>query len=312
MQNHRETVDQEVDATEISHFAPRPGLRSPGAGGRAILQNIAAFTERKLTHESDILNAFTGILKVYARADPPVYSYWGVPILPSTFRRPGEPPYTLTQGFLSGLCWQSMRPGRRRPGFPSWSWVGWTGTVSSHSREYIVGVKMASQSEIKVSIFYNGRLMSWEEEWNNTFNQDILQKDLPHHLYIEAWTIEVRLVHSSFFSVAEGDGEADSEEGHQFYAYTSGIAPTKSHGAVNLSRDPTDMAGGHYLNLTQETYVGILLGRGDRLCVEMFVLIVRKHGNSYERIGSLQFGIAQWATEDGWFAQKKRQVIKLG
>jgi Heterokaryon incompatibility protein (HET) len=304
--NRRETVDLDVDAVEINHFIPRPGLRSPGAGGRAILQNIAAFTTRELTKESDILNAFTGILNVYARADPAVHSYWGVPILPSTFKCPGDTQYTLTQGFISGLCWKSLIPGRRRPGFPSWSWAGWKDThaVSPQSREYIVGVKLASQSDIQVSLFHNGRLRPWHAVWKDTYDPNAVPRDLPKHIYINAWTTDVRLIHSSSLTAAAG-----RKVRLGFYAYPAGTTPSPSE-VIALSQAPA-FEDDTYRDPTGDRYLGIFLGRADRLAAELFVLIVKRIGESFERIGSVQFPMAQLAARDGWFGQMQRRVVKL-
>jgi hypothetical protein len=54
---------------------------------------------------------------------------------------------TRTEQFLTGLCWQLSRPGKRRQGFPSWSWAGWYGTLKPHLEENgyiknICGVKI--------------------------------------------------------------------------------------------------------------------------------------------------------------------------
>jgi hypothetical protein len=302
--NHREAVDLEVDATELAHFGPRPGLHSRGEGGRAILQTIAAFTALKLTHESDIHNAFMGILKAYMRADPPIPSYWGVPILPLTFESTGDT-LNATQGFLSGLCWQSESPGRRRPGFPSWSWLGWTGKVSSDSREYIVGANIAYPFDIAVYVSSEGAFVPWQTMWMSTYNPHTIRRDPSHRIFIAAWTIEVRLVHTSFISL-ESKNVAPG-----FYAYPDGAIPSTSYRLASMSQEAetdAELADGR----PQGVYLGILLVRGDQGAEEMFVLIVRKAGDCYERIGSVQFPTMDLLTQISWSTGKKKQVIELG
>lgn len=70
-------------------------------------------SERTLSFESDALNACLGILKHYR-----VQHWWGVLVRP--------PKYS------SRLCsvyvdWFKDKPGKRREGFPSWSWTSITG-----------------------------------------------------------------------------------------------------------------------------------------------------------------------------------------
>jgi hypothetical protein len=62
----------------------------------------------------------------------------------------------------------------------------------------------------------------------------------------------------------------------------------------------------------QGVYLGILLVRGDQGAEEMFVLIVRKAGDCYERIGSVQFPTMDLLTQISWSTGKKKQVIELG
>jgi hypothetical protein len=316
--NCRESVHLDVNAAALSYFVPKPGLRSPGAGGRAILENISSYTERKLKVESDMLNAFLGILKLYARSEPPVHSYWGVPILPSSFRpRPEELAYTPTLGFLSGLCWETLIPGRRRPGFPSWSWAGWKDThvVSPHSREYIVGVKLISSADVEVSVFHGGYLQPWERMWLKESNRDWIRQDLPQCIHISAWTTDAKLVHSTYFTAS--DMKRTPKFG--FYAYPVGTRPTSAETlteAVTLTEtvalteapaNPDDS----YRDPTGDTYLGVFLGRTDPGSAELFVLILKRCGEYFERVGSVQFSMAHLAARVGWFDRKKRRTIKL-
>ena len=97
-----------------------------------LIQDRFSFSRRRLTYESDILDAFRGILN-----RSPFVTFWGVPITP-----PGAKmdPHT---GLALGLLWCRRDKAsksaplkesedvfrRRRPGFPTWSWASVTGEV---------------------------------------------------------------------------------------------------------------------------------------------------------------------------------------
>jgi hypothetical protein len=86
----------------------------------SVYELITSYTQRNLTYDSDILNAFDGVLEEFGHQNPPIRSHWGVP-LPRD-----ESGYF--NAMLIGLCWSHyVQSGGsyRRPGFPSWSWAGW-------------------------------------------------------------------------------------------------------------------------------------------------------------------------------------------
>ena len=73
---------------------------------------VAAYTERKLSHATDAMNAFVGVLDVYKELVP---CFWGTPI----------------PTFASSLCWYTSSSVRTRPTklLPSWSWLTWENRV---------------------------------------------------------------------------------------------------------------------------------------------------------------------------------------
>jgi hypothetical protein len=78
-----------------------------------LLQHLDEYRRRKLSHESDTLNAFRGIL-----AKSGLRSYWGVPLRDTM---PAE------MGLAYGLLWKisatRFSSQQRRPGFPTWTWA---------------------------------------------------------------------------------------------------------------------------------------------------------------------------------------------
>jgi hypothetical protein len=77
---------------------------------------LSDFTKRKMTNDSDSLNAYLGILNSITRDWLPSGFVCGLPL----------------KDFPQSLRWfhsRQVKP-RRRPAFPSWSWAGWEGQVS--------------------------------------------------------------------------------------------------------------------------------------------------------------------------------------
>ncbi|EXJ57678.1 uncharacterized protein A1O5_12468 [Cladophialophora psammophila CBS 110553] len=106
------------DGGEPSPLEPRPVELSDAA------TLIECYTRRKLSYESDINNAFEGLMWYMSSMSPLGGFLWGLPEL----------------NFEAFLCW-SVRGGssatrgivRRRQAFPaapSWSWMAWLGEVS--------------------------------------------------------------------------------------------------------------------------------------------------------------------------------------
>lgn len=93
---------------------------SPDLDETMIYALVQIYSERELTYDADMLNAFDGVLGDFEQREPPVRSYWGIPLLFNTSGYLDE--------MLFGLCWNhTLQDGKpnRRPGFPSWSWAGW-------------------------------------------------------------------------------------------------------------------------------------------------------------------------------------------
>ncbi|KAF2397091.1 HET-domain-containing protein [Trichodelitschia bisporula] len=77
---------------------------------------LALYTERRMTHDSDSLNAFRGILHWLRKSCFSADFVCGLPL----------------REFPQALRWfhpWDVKP-KRRPAFPSWSWAGWAGRVT--------------------------------------------------------------------------------------------------------------------------------------------------------------------------------------
>jgi hypothetical protein len=73
---------------------------------------LTDFCSRELSFPSDVLNAFQGLLKVFSDSMSTEF-YAGLPV----------------RWLDHSLLWQLYGAGKRRSGFPSFSWAGWEGLV---------------------------------------------------------------------------------------------------------------------------------------------------------------------------------------
>jgi hypothetical protein len=84
---------------------------------------IEEFSACELSHNSDSLNAFLEILKLYENCVPAVYHFWGLPT-----NYPGKT--GTPHPFILILVWthemnKNETPPVRRTMFPSFEWIGW-------------------------------------------------------------------------------------------------------------------------------------------------------------------------------------------
>ncbi|KAF8538720.1 heterokaryon incompatibility protein-domain-containing protein [Trichophaea hybrida] len=127
-------------------LASRDEPRSPGFSYTARLFFSAygivvnQYTERNLTFESDVLNAFLGVANVLANCYGPKFTF-----------KYGMPVWSLNEALL----WQPSNRLKRRYSenpevyLPSWSWAGWKGHV--HYRTIWMGIGYSSVSQSIVS-----------------------------------------------------------------------------------------------------------------------------------------------------------------
>ncbi|KAJ9607889.1 hypothetical protein H2200_007968 [Cladophialophora chaetospira] len=112
---------------------------------------LSEYASKDMTYESDGLNAIVGVLRAFSKANHSnqFHSYAGLPILGPPSRK----------AFLTALLWSPNFQKKRRSGdFPSWSWIGWTGSFryNEHSREIDKDVQIRLVEE-------DGSTMDWDE-----------------------------------------------------------------------------------------------------------------------------------------------------
>ncbi|KAK8005655.1 HET-domain-containing protein [Apiospora arundinis] len=95
--------------------------RKGGQTLKALVDNIDDFSSRELRFVQDRLRAFLGVLAHFSAAPVPIYHIWGVPLVFIRSRDKWE---------LFLHTWEATQSDRN-PGYPSWSWLGWTGRISA-------------------------------------------------------------------------------------------------------------------------------------------------------------------------------------
>ena len=98
-------------STEITRYGATRLVRS--AVFAEYTRVTEEYTHREISYESDVLNAFAGLLHIFSR-------FFRCKTL-----------LGLPEGLLDvALLWKPTRQLQRRSGFPSWSWAGWVGRVA--------------------------------------------------------------------------------------------------------------------------------------------------------------------------------------
>jgi hypothetical protein len=286
------TTDQEYFSTwnEPGIFAPVTKRRHPLD---EVFEQFAEYTKRDLSYSGDILNGMMGILAAFERTYESFLHYGGVPIVPdvtATEFNGSTRDSTRVEQFATGLCWKLDDPSLRRPGFPSWSWTGWHGIVSSLGGYdgYI-----ENTYDIKFSVqFPGGSSVDWE-----TFCNSGIINNTKQSLYVDAAV--VRLKFQRFQANPQHrPGEHDSdlmallETDDQSVARAACFLTRKMRGNYEVSQSLLrDKWHGIVLGTRHGTYFA---GSEHRRTIDTFqhrmvVMAVQVDGNKAERIGLVVF-----------------------
>jgi hypothetical protein len=96
-----------------------------------VLTHIELYTKRRLTFDSDSINAISGVLNLYRNSKPKISHCCGIPMILEQFSWTDS----KRESIAISLSWRHLNGGTRRPEFPSWSWAGWEGSVQFASEE---------------------------------------------------------------------------------------------------------------------------------------------------------------------------------
>lgn len=171
-------------------------------------KHIEAYTRRTLSFQKDIINALSGVFRIFSCMPTPTRHFWGVPMdynlhgdscWPTNNAVIEPEPSHRFEGYVDaafarGLCWFLDMPCPRRPGFPSWSWSGWIGPLAPHAWGLLGYFR---DSEVKIWL----RRANGEYERLSESVVGSISKRGPRYtgytpmLRIEAWVIETSLTY---------------------------------------------------------------------------------------------------------------------
>lgn len=141
-----------TDGAALHRFLPRHNQRRspPGASTEVsdwtyrlapFTRNLEAYSARQLTMDADALDAITGALNDQLLHEKPIHHLWAVPIFETDIDYDLSSSRKFSRGKLTQgprsyrsieffLHWSHPHPRRRRPEFPSWSFLGWVGRMT--------------------------------------------------------------------------------------------------------------------------------------------------------------------------------------
>ena len=249
---------------------------------------VRQYTRRKLSFETDSLNAFMGVANYYKNGQgsqsSPLYTHIGLPLDCDRWSN-AEQPHSYGREFVKSLIWwheNSQPPPKRRRGLPSFSWAGWEGSAC-----HPIGFS-TNQFEPMVCIIRDPK------------TDPELSSPLGATLDLEAEIVQGQI----------GVSDRPNSRGlHQLTVWEkSGQEYFKSVPAIMLPRDCLSrhkLSGGHscfvdcvlmvYFNGSSIWYVCLLL--------------IESHGAISERIGATYFRLSE---EQFRSLPKTRRRIRLG
>jgi hypothetical protein len=139
------------------------------------MRYMQAYSRRRLTYDSDALNAIKSSLDASAHGDNSFYHCWGVPFK-----------YNPNIDRLHiGLNWHYEATCRRRHDFPSWSMLGWEGPIRWHDHQYELSPELTRVSNSPTD-HQTVALQSY-------FTVDGM-RDAARYIWLECYTLTVRTV----------------------------------------------------------------------------------------------------------------------
>lgn len=310
-----------------------------------LLERLAVYSTRKLSFETDILIAFLGALRDYEDAENPIYHHWGVPMLPAIARDANYDvrrdhilltKQTASEGFVAGLCWLNAARGKRRYGFPSWSWTGWDVPLQQTSPTYRHGLAF-DEGPVEVSVeLRDGSTLSWQNFCESYLGVESLEDlfKLSQYIHVQAWTIPLRFLHFPPLVCkvpAQGFGHSKNywavfkDEHQTVYSYLF-LLPQVDEETIEC-----DLA-----SPSCQPLFGIIPGTPQDSNTRAIppIIVVKQKENYFERIGHLFLGPYSWVETAGrgiessgfldmspeeeerwvgrWVRQKEIRRIRLG
>lgn len=199
----RECIDaplEELHKTDLTRFTAAEHPKTKGAfpygvgsDPKDLFERIQEYRRREFRFDCDILNGFLGILRCYY-VQFGIEHVWGVPIIPRRITRKKKENkmgqmWCTTTSFFAGLLASDLGF-RRRLGFPSWSWTGWSlDNFASGLREY---PHTLYHSDLDFRIELNdGSVCTWGEFARHDYIHR--QAVLSPYIHLKLWQFPVKL-----------------------------------------------------------------------------------------------------------------------
>lgn len=173
-----------------THGGPRTSKYGVNdAGGASSL--VYLYSRRAMTYSSDTLNACLGVLTMWSSRNENCHHYWAIPVI-----LPAEPGGSgLNLVLWKALGWRlsqsDIRSGKRRAGFPTWSWLAIEG------RGIQLGLRWTAREENTTDPGYDFNVTTKQGEkvkWCEFVRAGGLLRPPSHwgvHLHIQGWVFGV-------------------------------------------------------------------------------------------------------------------------
>ncbi|KAF5003429.1 hypothetical protein FDECE_10026 [Fusarium decemcellulare] len=152
--------------------------------------------KRDLSFDDDALHAMAGIFAAFRKLKQPVQFVCGLPIFSEDLLRANRRQHAL----LEALSWDETAL-RRRPQFPSWTWLGWKSTRDEESSgfeahppyfRYLSLETAQSYGRLFLNItakfeYRDGTVLDWETSYASVLELDS-QSHHPARLRLAGWT----------------------------------------------------------------------------------------------------------------------------
>jgi hypothetical protein len=334
-----ESINLPLDALHTKYrdrFKVRMPLGSfrakrPGTKPMEVWEYIREYHRRQLSYPDDALNAMQGILRVFEKATKSVPNLSGVPVIQRFRQATGM---NTSTSFLVDMMW-NLEGGKRRLGFPSWSWAGWEGGTLSppyfkdHNDKSCDDLQQSDLGTAKVWVeTADGQRQSFPDDPASVPCWCAIEPN-PTYIHIEAWTIPCNVMYSKPSQPRKNRARyplgffvqipiAQSEMGYQ---------------RIQLSSDDlsTRLRAGPFT----KSCIGVMIPVKVPIATEwykerIYILILEKKGQFYERVGCFNFRsrlVLDWSdneeealftADDKWVTHwfdsipKTRRCIRLG
>lgn len=257
--------------------------RGPNFKAVTVMKILEAYSMREMSFERDALHAISGVLRLFAKDG--VHHVWGVPCFSSirtyaTHLCCGHSwlqPCQYKRVVELALIWQHTYPSPRRRDFPSWSPLGWSSSfwwLDIPSGDEADWPYMTMEA-IGISIQSEGRRYALSDRslWTNSRCEEIMTNASP---YLE---VVGRMATLRLFVSAE----------HDRWNPTIALTLHDGNHAVFLPRWgalPTDLEQASIFKGMLLLGSSIMDTIVQEICAK--VLILRDHGDHYERVGMFE------------------------